>query len=107
MDGYYLLVDYVEKNHLRHASVTWLMRKFPKCIRQPSLFREYRAEVIYWIACLMYLAAVTILTLVLQSFVFKIMNISAPNPYVSLILPFIVVLFTSLSIVAEVKSTAP
>ena len=106
MDGYYLLVDYVEKNHLRHASVSWLIKKFPRCLREPRLFREYRAELIYWISCIIYLAAVTILTLVLQSFIFKILNVSSPNHYVSLILPFIVVVFTSLSIIAEVKSQA-
>jgi putative peptide zinc metalloprotease protein len=106
MDGYYLLVDYVEKNHLRHASVNWLIKKFPACLRNPRLFREYRPELIYWISCIVYLVAVTILTLVLQSFIFKILNVTSSNHYVSLILPFIVVLFTSLSIVAEVKSQA-
>lgn len=105
MDGYYVLMDWVEKNRLRQAAVIWLVKLFPKSIRHPHLFRHHFPEISYWIACLIYLALVTILTLVVQTFVFKVLGIAA-NPYISLVLPFLVVIFSSLSIIADIRNQA-
>lgn len=104
MDGYYVLMDWVEKNRLRQASVVWLIKIFPKSILHPHLFKQHIPEVIYWIACLLYLGCVTILTLVLQSFVFNILDIQTTNPYLTLLLPFAVVLFSCLSIIADIRN---
>lgn len=106
MDGYYALMDWVEKSKLRQASVLWLVRQFPKALRKPRLFREARAEVTYWISCLVYLVLVTLLTLIVQIFVFTIVGIESFNPYIALALPFCVAILTSLSIVAEIRSQA-
>jgi CRP-like cAMP-binding protein len=106
MDGYYLLMDWLEKDRLRHSAVIWLVKKFPSCIRKPSLFKENKAEVTYWLACVIYLILVSVLTLVIQKFVFIILGIHATNPYLSLILPLLVVLFSSMGIMADIKSQA-
>jgi putative peptide zinc metalloprotease protein len=105
MDGYYILMDWVEKNRLRQAAVIWLVKSFPKSLRHPHLFREHWPEVSYWIACIIYLVLVTLLTLVVQTFVFKVFEIHA-NPYISLLLPFLVVVISSLSIIADVRNQA-
>ena len=105
MDGYYVLMDWVEKPRLRHAAVLWLVKKFPQAIRHPKLFREYKPEVIYWLACLLFLICATLLTLMVQTFVFAVLGITA-NPYISLILPFLVVLFSSLNIIADIRNQA-
>ena len=106
MDGYYVLMDWVEKNRLRQAAVLWLVKKFPKSLRHPSLFRENKPEIIYWIACLIYLAFVTALTLIVQKFIFTVLGFKPSNPYLSLILPFLVVLASSLGIIADIRSQA-
>lgn len=105
MDGYYMLMDWVEKNRLRQAAILWLINVFPKALKQPHLFRGHLAEVSYWIACLIYLTLVTILTLLLQTFVFSILGIHS-NPYISLIIPFLVVVFSCLSIIADIRNQA-
>lgn len=105
MDGYYVLMDWVEKNRLRQAAVIWLVKVFPKSLRHPHLFKEHWPEVSYWLACLVYLILVTILTLTVQTFVFAVLGIHS-NPYVSLVLPLFVVAFSSLSIIADIRNQA-
>jgi putative peptide zinc metalloprotease protein len=103
MDGYYVLMDWLEKPKLRQSAVVWLVKKMPQCLRKPTLFREYRAEATYWIACIVFLVLVTILTLVVQSFVFTALGMKPANPYLTLLLPLAVVLFSSLSIIADIR----
>lgn len=105
MDGYYVLMDWVEKNHLRQAAVLWLVKKFPQSLRQPHLFREHWPEIAYWLACIIFLICVTILTFLVQNFVFIIMGITS-NQYFNFILPFLVLLFSSFSILADIRNQA-
>jgi len=106
MDGYYVLMDWVEKNRLRQAAVIWLVKTFPKSLRHPHLFRGHSAEISYWLACIVYLILVTVLTLTVQAFVFTVLGIQTSHPYLSLILPLLVVVFSSLSIIADIKNQA-
>lgn len=105
MDGYYALMDWVEKTKLRHAAVLWLVKRFPKALRQPGVFRQHKAEVAYWMACLLFLILVSIMTLVVQKFVFTILGIQSSNPYLGLVLPFLVVIFSSLGIIADIRNS--
>jgi putative peptide zinc metalloprotease protein len=105
LDGYYVLMDLVDKPHLRQAAVKWLIRGFPKALRDPKLFRKNMPEVWYWIACIMFLIGVTILTLLVQTFVLKIIGIHA-NPYISLSLPFLIAIISVLGLASEVKHQA-
>lgn len=106
MDGYFLLMDWVEKNRLRQTAVVWLIKKFPKCLKNPKLFRENWPEVSFWIAVLIFLILVTIITLAVQHFVFRVLGIEPSNPYSSLIIPFLVVLVSCVSVIAEIKNQA-
>lgn len=106
LDGYYVLMDWVEKTRLRQAAVVWLVKQFPKAIRHPRLFRQHGPEVSYWIACIIFIILISLLTLILQEFVFTILGIQSSNPYLSLILPFLVVIFSCLSIIADIKNQA-
>lgn len=105
MDGYYVLMDWVEKNRLRQAAVIWLVKVFPKSFKNPHLFRHHWPEVSYWIACIVYLVLVTALTLIVQTFVFEVLGIHS-NPYLSLILPLLVVVISSLNIIADIRNQA-
>ena len=96
-------MDWVEKNRLRHRAVIWLIKEFPICVKNPRLFWDYKAEVYYWLCCFAYLVVVSILTLTVLNFVFSIIG-RAVNPYVSMMIPFLVVLFSCLSIIADIKN---
>lgn len=104
MDGYYVLMDLFDKPRLRHSAVIWLMKGLPMALRKPKLFFKHKAELFYWLACLLFLILVTLLTLWLQGVIFKILNIHSVNPLLSLALPFLVVVISSLGILADIRS---
>lgn len=105
MDGYYVLMDWVERPHLRRSAVIWLVKTFPKCLRHPRLFWQYKPELIYWFACLIYLLVISLLTLTVLQLVFTIIGIQS-NPYISLAIPFLAVIFSSLTVIADIRNQA-
>jgi putative peptide zinc metalloprotease protein len=106
LDGYYVLMDLLDKPHLRQSAVMWLVKKFPKAIRQPRLFRKHSAESIYWLCCLLFLVATTLLTLFVQTFIFKIIGIQIHNPYIMLSIPILVAIISSLGIIHDIRNQA-
>jgi putative peptide zinc metalloprotease protein len=106
LDGYYVLMDVLDRPRLRQSAVLWLVKEFPKAIRQPSLFKQNLPEVCYWLACIVFLILVTLLTVVLQTMVFNIIGIHSSNQFVSIALPFFIILISSISIIADVRSQA-
>jgi len=103
MDGYYVLMDWVDKPHLRQSAVIWLVKILPKLIRHPALCRRYRPEITYWIVCIVYLILMSVLTLTVLAFVFAIIGLKS-NPYLSLVVPFLVIGISSLSIIADIRN---
>jgi CRP-like cAMP-binding protein len=106
LDGYYVLMDLFDRTRLRHGAVVWLVKDFPKAIRQPMLFKGHGAEVCYWLACIIYLVFITLITLFVQDFVLHLLGMHSSNPLLSLTLPFLVALFSSLNIIADIRSQA-
>ena len=106
MDGYYVLMDWVERPRLRYAAVLWLIRGLPKALRNPKLLKEQKPEIAYWLAVFVYLILVTIVTLLLQSFLLNVLRVKITNPYLVLVLPFLVVLFSSFSMLVQIKNKA-
>jgi CRP-like cAMP-binding protein len=104
LDGYYVLMDIFDRTRLRHAAVTWLVKDFPKAVRQPELFKGHMAELCYWLACIIYLVLVTLLTWLVQDFVLRILGIHSVNQWVGLVLPFFVVIISSVNIIADIRS---
>lgn len=104
LDGYYILMDWLEKPRLRQSSVLWLVNQF-KVMRQPIALSKYNAEIIYWLACLVYLVVITLITLILQHFLLTIFDLK-PNPYTSFIIPLVVIIFSCVSVLADIKSKA-
>lgn len=102
-DGYYALMDFLEKTNLRQSAVKWLVKQFPKIIYHPTLLKEYWPEIVYWILCIFYLIVVSILTYLVQKFALNIFKIFTLNVYISLIMPFIMVVISSLNMLIEVK----
>lgn len=106
LDGYYVLMDLFEQPKLRRSSVVWLVKGLPQALRNPRLFRNNLPEVSYWIACIVFLLCVSLLTILMQGFIFKILNLHASSPLFSLIIPFFVVVISSLGIIADIRNQA-
>jgi putative peptide zinc metalloprotease protein len=106
LDGYYVLMDMVDKPHLRHAAVVWLIKDFPKALRHPSLFKKHKPEVIYWLACMVFLILISMLTLFVQTVVARIFGWHASNPLISLSLPFLVALISGLGVIGDIRRQA-
>jgi putative peptide zinc metalloprotease protein len=105
LDGYYVLMDLVDKPHLRQSAVIWLIRGFPKALRHPSLFKNNKPEAIYWLACIVFLILVSIMTLMIQDFVLKIFGLHPSNPLISLSLPFIVAIISGLGLIGDIRKS--
>lgn len=106
LDGYYILMDLFERPHLRRGAVKWLAKNARKTFHSRQMMRAYLPEISYWLACIIFLMLVTLLTLSIQEFIFSVLNIQPASPLLSLMLPFIVVLISSLSIIADLRSQA-
>jgi len=106
LDGYYVLMDLFERPRLRRSAVIWLVKGLPRAFRQPYALRDHLPEGWYWIACIIFLILVSALTLLIQGFIFKILGIHVANPAMSLLLPFVIVIFSSLGIIADIRSQA-
>lgn len=103
MDGYYILEDWVEKNRLRKAAVIWLVKVFPKSWRKSQ--REYRPEVMYWVASVLYLILVSVITMIFVAFMAEIMG-TKPHPLLSLLIPVIVVVAVCFGILSDIRNEA-
>lgn len=102
LDGYYTLMDLTEKENLREESITWLLKRAKKTFRQPALIKKYKAEIIYWGVCIIYLILEVIIPYIIMNFLLYGL-FGTKNPYLSLIAPIIVITLSSLSIWAELK----
>lgn len=96
LDGYYVLMDAVDRNHLRHRAVAWL-------VKDRSL-KKHMPEIVYWLACIVFLILVSLLTIFVQTFIFKVLGFKPSNPLISLALPFLVVIVSCLGIFADIRS---
>jgi len=103
LDGYYILMDWLGKPHLRKSAVRWLMHKLPQTFKHPRNVYHYLPEISYWIACLFYLILISLVTLILQTFVLMIFEIDSPSKYFSLLLPFLVVSLSSIAMILEIR----
>ncbi len=99
LDGYYVLMDLFDRPRLRQSAVAWLIRK-------PKSFRTSIPEISYWIACILFMILISLITLLVQSFIFKILGFKPQNPFISLTLPIIVGFVSCLGVFADIRSQA-
>jgi len=64
-DGYYVLMDLLERPNLRVHCLQWLRDELPQALRDPERLRGHWMEMAYALGSLLYLAAMAFLTLVL------------------------------------------
>jgi CRP-like cAMP-binding protein len=62
-DGYYLLMDALERPNLRGKSLGWIGTGLPAALRDPAKLRGHRFELLYALGTLAYIGAITAWTL--------------------------------------------
>ncbi|HSW69567.1 MAG TPA: PqqD family peptide modification chaperone [Gammaproteobacteria bacterium] len=103
LDGYYALVDWFDRPRLRQSAVVWLVKEFPRGVRNPKLLKSYKAEIYYWLACILFMILISLLTLFVQTFIFKILGFKPSSLLVSLAFPIIVSLLSCMGIIADMR----
>jgi len=102
-DGYYILMDVLDEPSLREAAILWLVN--PK--KRKRKFRGHEAEIYYWIACLLFLGLIFILTYLIQFYlVSKLIPSSVlgiTTGHLQWLMPLLAVIISSLGIMAEIK----
>jgi putative peptide zinc metalloprotease protein len=63
-DGYYVLMDWLERPNLRQHALAWLGQQLPRALRTRGGLRGHRLELAYGLASLAYVASVGALTVV-------------------------------------------
>ncbi len=110
LDGYYVLMDALDKPNLRAHAIKWLLQDFKKTITHFTLIRQYFSEILYWIVSILFILFASLIAYVIQTFVFdnilpqKIGNVE-PSHY-TWIFPVIVIVLSFLSLYAKVKRQA-
>lgn len=108
-DGYFILMDLLDKPNLRESAVEWLVSDLPKIFVNPKeVFNQHIAEITYWIVFMIYLALLVSLVYFIQNQV--IANIlptslgSALSGNYSFILPSLVILLSFITVYAEIRT---
>ncbi len=104
LDGYYVLVDVFDCPRLRQRAVMWLVKNFSKKTREKHPFSEHIPECCYWLACILFMILISVLILLVQTFIFKILGFKPSNPFMTLTLPIFVALISCVGIIADIRS---
>jgi putative peptide zinc metalloprotease protein len=64
-DGYYVLMDLLERPNLRQRALAWLRWQLPTAIRTPRALTGHFVELLYAVASLAYIGVAAVLTAVL------------------------------------------
>jgi putative peptide zinc metalloprotease protein len=71
LDGYYVLMDMLDKPNLRGHAIKWLVQDFKKTLFNPALVRGFYPEILYWITSIGFIFAATFMAYIVQTFVFN------------------------------------
>ncbi len=59
LDGYYLLMDWLERPNFRSKTLAWIGTELPMALRVPAMLRHHRTELIYGAASVLYVAVMS------------------------------------------------
>ncbi len=57
LDGYYVLMDWLDRPNFRKKAMEWLTRELPSAITNREILREHRIEIVYGVVTVLYVAA--------------------------------------------------
>ncbi|MES2465310.1 MAG: cyclic nucleotide-binding domain-containing protein [Armatimonadota bacterium] len=107
-DGYYVLMDALDRPNLRAKTLGWLSQEFPRALRTRGGLRGHGFEVCYAVASLVYIAVTGITTASL----FRLMAQSRLTQYVSptvasavgILLAGLIVLLSLLGVIGDLRA---
>jgi putative peptide zinc metalloprotease protein len=71
LDGYYVLMDALDKPNLRSHAIKWLVRDFKKTLFNPRLIRRFFPEITYWFTSIAFILIATFMAYIVQTFIFN------------------------------------
>lgn len=110
-DGYFALMDYLDRPNLRAKAVMWLVNIIPKAIRHPAVLRQSLHEPIYWAGCVLFaLLSAGLVYLMQRYFLFPLLPthfVAATKHYnLDWLLPSLAILASFMGVWAEAKYRA-
>lgn len=109
-DGYYVLMDWLERPNLRPRSLAWMGSELPRVLRTRGGLRGHRLELIYGLASLIYVGLMGVLTLasyrlLVQDWMTRVMSDSLASG-LAWVLAGLVVLLSLMSVLGELRSSS-
>ncbi len=110
-DGYYILIDLLDRPNLRPEALSWLGRELMPALRKPGGLRGRRLELLYGLGSLLYIALMGVLTVVLyrlivQDWLAGILS-GAVASGMAWVLAAVVVVLASAGVLGELRGTRP
>ncbi len=109
-DGYYVLMDALDRPNLRPNALSWIGRSLPSALRQPGEIASHWLELTYGIASLLYAALMAVLVTVLYRLYLQSWIEQALPGEVSSALAWVLagtlVILSALVVVSELRGTA-
>lgn len=101
-DGYFMMMNLFDYPSLRAASLSWLVNKLPQIYKHPRLMKNYKPEIYYWFASIVYIAIGTFLTFLILQVLFTLFSMNfifgIPAFFFSLIIASLTFVFFILNI---------
>lgn len=106
-DGYYVLMDLMERPNLRSHCLRWLGTQFVQALRTPGGFKGHGVEVLYGMGSLLYVSLMAGLTLIFcRLFLQDWLGRFLPGPipaYIAWFLPLVVAVLSTAGVVGELR----
>ncbi len=110
LDGYYVLMDIVDKSNLRTRAVKWLIRDFKKTVVNRELIRQYFPEIFYWIVTILFILFLSFVTYIIQIYILDSILPETIGPFqfshYPWILSAVVIILSFMSLYFEVRKRA-
>jgi putative peptide zinc metalloprotease protein len=110
LDGYYVLMDILDKPNLRFHAIKWLLQDFKKTICNPALIRVYFPEISYWLTSILFILLATFMAYIIQTLVLNNVlpnaNAHSSPAHYKWVLSVIVITLSFISLYSKVKQQA-
>ncbi|HLJ54507.1 MAG TPA: cyclic nucleotide-binding domain-containing protein [Chthonomonadaceae bacterium] len=110
-DGYYVLMDWLDRPNLRSAALAWLGRGLPAALRSRSSLRGHAFDVLYGLGSVAYIAIMAVATLLIYRGVLNSWISRLVSPVVAgglaWVLVAAIVSFSVLSVIGDLRSARP
>ncbi len=108
LDGYYVLMDLLDKPNLRTHAIKWLVSDdLKKTFFSRKLAKQYASEILYWIISIAFIFFAAFIAYLVQTYIFNsllpVKYSSIYSRYLRLFLPIVVLILSFVSLYSKVK----